>query len=100
MSELKKRKWKPSGILREMKLGKIYRVQWGSCYSGFQIDKEEMICKFIQPTRCGFNLLNVKTNKCILKNHLYPNKYYCKKAQNLFLVSNRLNIEEVNYEKN
>lgn len=30
--------------------------------------------KFIQTTNHGFNMLNVNTNKCILKNHLYITK--------------------------
>jgi len=28
-------------------------------------------CRFIQPTKKGFNFLNLETNKCIFKHHLY-----------------------------
>jgi hypothetical protein len=50
-----------SGIFfyfRKFKLGHIY-----ACSGD--------IVKFIQVTPKGFNLLNLKTNKCILKHHLY-----------------------------
>ncbi len=30
--------------------------------------------RLIKVTKCGYNLLNLHLNKCILKNHLYPNK--------------------------
>ena len=33
------------------------------------------IVKFIQVTRKGFNLLNIKTNKCILRGHAYCPKW-------------------------
>lgn len=54
-------------IPRQLKLGKHYAVHYapfGKIY----------ICKFIQPTKCGFNFLDLDTNKCILKHHLYPSK--------------------------
>lgn len=28
--------------------------------------------RLIQPTLKGFNFLNLETNKCVFKNHLYP----------------------------
>ena len=31
--------------------------------------------KFIQPTRKGFNLLDVDTSKCIIRQHMYCRKY-------------------------
>lgn len=43
---------------RKFKLGQLYASRGE-------------IVKFIQVTRKGFNLLNVQTNKCILKHHLY-----------------------------
>lgn len=55
-------------IPRQLILGENYKVWWGNS------NEKVMICKFIQPTRKGFNLLNIKTNKCILRHHLYPSK--------------------------
>ena len=44
--------------------------------------------KFIKVTRCGYNFLNEKTNKCILPRHLYPSKYYLEKfnKSNIFTI--------------
>jgi hypothetical protein len=30
--------------------------------------------KVIKVTKCGYNILDVQSNKCILKSHLYPIK--------------------------
>ena len=35
---------------------------WGRCAHN---------CKFIKVTRKGFNILNIDTNRCILKTHVY-----------------------------
>lgn len=46
-------------------LGKIYTI-------------DNLFCKrfkFIQPTKKGFNLLDMDTHKCILKSHMYCKKY-------------------------
>jgi hypothetical protein len=51
---------------KKLKLGKHYVIWFGY--------KNKMMCKFIQPTKCGFNFLNLDTNKCILRQHLYPSK--------------------------
>ena len=72
--------------LKYLELGKIYTVAWlGWGY------KMKMECKFIQPTRCGFNFLNLKTNKCILKQHLYPSKKHT--PNKYFWVNNNLIID-------
>ncbi len=48
---------------KKLKLGKHYVVSWHY--------NNKTICKFIQVTKCGYNFLNLDTNKCILKNHVY-----------------------------
>lgn len=53
-----------------------------------------MMCQFIQPTKCGFNFLNLNTNKCILKHHLYPSKCDYHKSGDWFWVNNRMIITE------
>jgi hypothetical protein len=45
------------------------------------------MCKFIQPTKCGFNFLNLNTNKCILRKHLYIVKFLLEQVLDLFAVS-------------
>lgn len=57
-----------SKVKYRFRLGELYMVRW---YSNRPIQ----LCKFIQVTPKGFNLLDVQTNKCILKRHLYDNKW-------------------------
>lgn len=52
------------------------------------------MCKFIQPTKCGFNFLNLDTNKCILKHHLYLSKCENHLSEDWFWINERMNIEE------
>jgi hypothetical protein len=64
-------------IPRKLKLGQDYIIYYYT---------NKKICKFIQPKRCDFNFLNLKTHKCDfnflnlkthkceLKQHLYPSK--------------------------
>lgn len=74
-------------VPRQLKLGKHYIVH----YTPFG---KIHICKFIQPTKCGFNLLNLNTNKCILKHHLYPSKCENHKSGDWFWTNERLIIKE------
>ena len=58
-------------IYEDLKLGTIYRVYWenfgwGKC--------RFYTAKFIKVTPKGYNFLDLETNKCILKQHLYRNK--------------------------
>lgn len=53
------------------------------------------ICKFIQPTKCGFNFLNIITNKCLLSNHLYPTKYIPYNDGNHYYVNKNLKTKEL-----
>lgn len=47
-------------------LGKDYTVKigWGPT----------VLCRFIKPTNCGYNFLDLETNHCVLNQHLYPSK--------------------------
>ena len=69
----------------KLKLGKHYIVSWGW--------KNKMVCKFIQPTKCGFNFLNLETNKCILKNHVYPSKCENHQSGDWYWFNKLLKIE-------
>ena len=71
---------------RNMQLGANYMVYWKNN------PNVVMFCKWIQPTRCGFNLLNMSTNKCILNQHCYPDK---KKAKGQFWFNTDLIIVKV-----
>ena len=47
-----------------LKLGSVYRLT--SAYND-----RALICRFIKTTAKGFNMLNVRTSKCIFKNVIY-----------------------------
>jgi len=42
------------------------------------------LCKFVKSTEKGYNFINLKTGKFLLKNHLYYNK------KNVFMVSGNM----------
>lgn len=42
----------------------------------------------IQPTEKGYNFLDVNTNKCVLKRHLYPDKNTLEKENSLLFWLN------------
>lgn len=75
---------------KKLILGAEYRI----CF--WYHSAEIIIAKFIQPTEKGFNFLNLDTNKCILKHHLYPSKYLnrIKNDENWFFVSDFLIIKD------
>jgi len=50
--------------LKNIRLGDLY-------YFRFDFSRITHICKFIKVTRKGFNFLDVNTNQCVLKHHLY-----------------------------
>jgi len=54
--------------IHKFELGCNYRVQFGYREDRF------VICKLIKVTKTGYNFLNIETNKCIMKQHLYPTK--------------------------
>ena len=49
---------------RELVLGEFYCFSWWGSHTSRR-------CKFIKVTRKGFNFLDVETNQCILKTHIY-----------------------------
>jgi hypothetical protein len=53
----------PPIYYRTFKLGQLY------------INGYEHIVKFIKVTPKGYNLLDIKTNKCIIKGHLYSRNF-------------------------
>ena len=69
----------------KLELGKDYLVYWSYM--------KKMNCRFIQPTRCGFNLLDLETNKCILPKHLYPSKCENHLNEKWFWINRKLKIE-------
>jgi len=77
----------------QLTLGNTYRVGWRSDLL--------VECKLIQPTKKGFNFLDLETNKCILNNHLYSKGFMIKplpkktKTFNFNIWSNRLIIKNV-----
>lgn len=74
---------------KKLELGKNY-------YVGFSY-KDIVKCKFIQTTKSGFNFLNLQTNKCILKHHLYRSKYDIHSDGNWFWVNQFMIITECSY---
>jgi hypothetical protein len=54
-------------IPRILELGSKYTIQWNS--SNKLID-----VIFIKVTKLGYNFLDLKTNKCLLKQHIYISK--------------------------
>ena len=70
---------------RKLKLGKYYMVRFK--YGNM------MLCKFIQPTKCGFNFLNITSNKCILRKHLYPSKCENHIGEPWFFVNETFEIQ-------
>ena len=71
---------------KKLKLGTRYlvRFKWGNIVRG----------KLIQPTKCGFNLLNEETNKCILTHHLYPSKCENHLSETWFFINETIDIRE------
>lgn len=73
----------------QLELGKEYIVWWGGN------KRRQMRVKFIQVTRMGYNFVNLETNKCILKQHLYQSKKEEYFNQMVFFVNHWLNIHRV-----
>ena len=77
------KKWDPRLI--RLELGKEYLL------STYYLPK--IHCKFIKVTRCGYNFLNLETNKCILNRHLYPSKKIDPVGE-MFFVDKKIRIEK------
>lgn len=68
------------------RLGYEYLVWWDY--------KDKMRVKFIKVTPKGFNLLNLDTNKCIIKRHLYLSKAHIKYCdRECYYINKNLKIE-------
>lgn len=50
--------------------------------------------RFIKVTPCGYNFLNLETNKCLLKRHLYKDKW---KSKNLCISLFQIILKSVNF---
>jgi len=69
------------------------RFNLGDCYVIQFWYGKERLCRFIQPTRKGFNFLDLNTHKCILRYHLYPSKYPEHISNNWFWVSEHMRVK-------
>ena len=71
---------------RKLKLGNEYylKFKWGNGVK----------CKFIQPTKRGFNFLNIETNKCVLRQHLYQSKCENHLSETWFFINETITIYE------
>ena len=67
----------------------------GTDYTVWFSYKHKKSCRFIKVTKCGYNLLNMDTNKCILKQHLYPSKYKNHSSGDWFFINEYLKIEVI-----
>ncbi len=72
---------------KKLKLGTHYVLWYGV--------RNKMMCKFIRPTKCGFNFLNLNTNKCVLSRHLYPSKCENHESGDWYWINERLKIEKI-----
>jgi len=54
----------PPCYIRSFKLGSLYEIKY-----------PYRLVRFIKVTRKGYNLLDIKTNKCILSHHLYSKEF-------------------------
>jgi len=77
--------------LIELKLGETYVINWGE-----ENKPPRIICKFIKVTRCGYNFLDLNTNSCILRHHLYPSKYPEHKLNSIFFINPYLFARKMN----
>lgn len=75
-------------IPRKFKLGAEYTFSYGynTSYS----------CKFIQVTQKGYNFLNLETNKCMLRHHLYLSKYENHLSEDWFWINSSFIINKKN----
>ena len=76
----------------KLELGADYEVRWYRyTYT--------TICRFIKPTKCGFNLLNLETNKCILPTHLYKSKRERYQDGDWFFVNENMYLKKYKKKK-
>lgn len=71
------------------------KIELGKDYLVWFHPKRKFRCRFIQPTKCGYNFLNLNTHKCILRRHLYPSKCENHSSGNWFWCHELINIEKI-----
>lgn len=74
-------------IPRKFEIGKNYRFSYG--YG------RNYKCKFIQVTPRGYNFLNLETNRCMLRQHLYLSKCENHLSEEWFWINSNFLIKEV-----
>lgn len=52
----------------------LFRYKLGDTYVSYPNSKYPREFRVIKVTPCGYNLLDVNTDKCVLKRHMYPSK--------------------------
>lgn len=81
-------------IPTKLVLGKDYYVKWKEKW-WWKKPNKVILCRLIQPTKKGFNLLNLDTNKCILPRHLYISPKLTEKNNvTTFYINENLLIKE------
>ena len=71
------------------------KLKLGTNYIVYFHNNNPITCRFIQPTKCGFNFLNLKTSKCILKTHLYPSKCENHSSGDWFWINQFMFVREI-----
>jgi hypothetical protein len=74
---------------------KVVKLNLGEDYNINYNFNNIIKCKFIQVTKCGFNFLNLTTNKCILKKHLYPSKCINHSSNDWYWINPLLKINKI-----
>ena len=80
----------PKRTPRKLKLGEDYKVFWSI--------EAITVYKFIQITEYGYNFLDMETNKCLLKHHLYSSKKDNHKSGDWFWINHKLRVEDIDFE--
>ena len=80
-------------------LGEDINILWG-----WHVNRRRVPCEFIKVTPKGFNFLNLETNKCVFKHHLYTKRYVGKEIPNCaktftVRVSDNLRLERITQEQ-
>ena len=69
------------------------KLSLGLLYSMTSKYQHTITVKFIKVTKTGYNFLNIETNKCVCKYHLYPFK---KNKDMIFLIPiSYYNVKEI-----
>lgn len=73
---------------------RLVEIILGEDYLVYFNPYKKMLCRFIQPTACGYNFLELGTNKCILPTHLYTYKHQPYNNGEWFYVNKNMKIEK------